>query len=95
MTALTLFITMVIYFALITPISGKWRWPAFRISTQTIAVRLCSLEIVERRQASDFTERQQGDPKETKDSAAVTALLTKNARNPELFGEEIEFRKEK
>jgi hypothetical protein len=34
-------------------------------------------------------------PKETKDSATVTALLTKNARNPELFGEEIEFRKEK
>ena len=34
-------------------------------------------------------------PTETKDSAAVTALLTKNARNPELFGEEIEFRKEK
>jgi hypothetical protein len=34
-------------------------------------------------------------PKETNDSAAVTALLTKNARNPELFGEEIEFRKEK
>ena len=34
-------------------------------------------------------------PKETKDSAAVAALLTKNARNPELFGEEIEFRKEK
>jgi hypothetical protein len=33
-------------------------------------------------------------PKETRDSAAVTALLTKNARNPELFGEEIEFRKE-
>ena len=33
--------------------------------------------------------------KETKDSAAVAALLTKNARNPELFGEEIEFRKEK
>ena len=33
--------------------------------------------------------------KETKDSAAVIALLTKNARNPELFGEEIEFRKEK
>jgi hypothetical protein len=33
--------------------------------------------------------------KETKDSAAVVALLTKNARNPELFGEEIEFRKEK
>jgi hypothetical protein len=32
--------------------------------------------------------------KETNDSAAVTALLTKNARNPELFGEEIEFRKE-
>jgi len=34
-------------------------------------------------------------PKETKDSAAVAALLTKNARNPELFGEEIEFHKEK
>jgi hypothetical protein len=34
-------------------------------------------------------------PKETKDSAAVAALLTKNARNPELSGEEIEFRKEK
>jgi hypothetical protein len=33
-------------------------------------------------------------PKETKDSAAVVALLKKNARNPELFGEEIEFRKE-
>jgi hypothetical protein len=34
-------------------------------------------------------------PKETKDSAAVAALLKKNLRNPELFGEEIEFRKEK
>ena len=34
-------------------------------------------------------------PKETKDSAALAALLTKNARSPELFGEEIEFRKEK
>jgi hypothetical protein len=34
-------------------------------------------------------------PKETKDSATAAALLTKNARNPELFGEEIEFRKEK
>lgn len=34
-------------------------------------------------------------PKETRDSATVAALLTKNARNPELFGEEIEFRKEK
>jgi hypothetical protein len=34
-------------------------------------------------------------PKETKDSATVVALLTKNIRNPELFGEEIEFRKEK
>jgi hypothetical protein len=34
-------------------------------------------------------------PKETKDSATVVALLTKNAGNPELFGEEIEFRKEK
>ena len=34
-------------------------------------------------------------PKETKDSAGVAALLMKNARSPELFGEEIEFRKEK
>ena len=34
-------------------------------------------------------------PKETKDSAAVVALLAKNASNPDLFGEEIEFRKEK
>jgi hypothetical protein len=34
-------------------------------------------------------------PKETKDSATVAALLTKNARNSELFGEEIVFRREK
>ena len=34
-------------------------------------------------------------PKETKNSTTAAALLTKNARNPELFGEEIEFRKEK
>jgi hypothetical protein len=34
-------------------------------------------------------------PKEIKDSDTVTALLTKNASNTELFGEEIEFRKEK
>jgi hypothetical protein len=34
-------------------------------------------------------------PKETRDSASVVALLTKNASNPELFGEQIEFRKEK
>ena len=34
-------------------------------------------------------------PKETKDSASIVALLTKNASNPELFGEEIEFKKEK
>jgi hypothetical protein len=34
-------------------------------------------------------------PKETKDSATVAALLTKNARNSQLFGEEIEFHKEK
>ena len=33
--------------------------------------------------------------KETRDSATVVALLNKNARNPELFGEEIEFRKVK
>jgi hypothetical protein len=34
-------------------------------------------------------------PKETKDSTAAAALLIKNAHNPDLFGEEIEFRKEK
>jgi len=34
-------------------------------------------------------------PKDTRNSATVAALLTRNARNPELFGEEIEFRKEK
>jgi hypothetical protein len=34
-------------------------------------------------------------PKENRDSATVAALLTKNARNPELFGEAIEFTREK
>jgi hypothetical protein len=34
-------------------------------------------------------------PKETRDSPTVVALLKKNAANPELFGEEIEFKKEK
>ena len=34
-------------------------------------------------------------PKETKDSRTVAARLTKNARNSQLFGEEIEFHKEK
>jgi hypothetical protein len=34
-------------------------------------------------------------PKDTKGSATVVALLSRNVRNPELFGEEIEFRKEK
>jgi hypothetical protein len=34
-------------------------------------------------------------PKDTKDSTAIVALLTKNAENPELFGEQIEFKKEK
>ena len=34
-------------------------------------------------------------PKGTKDSATVVALLTKNAQNPELFGEEIGFSGEK
>jgi hypothetical protein len=32
--------------------------------------------------------------KEIKDSGTVAALLTKNASNPELFGEEIEFKKQ-
>jgi hypothetical protein len=34
-------------------------------------------------------------PKEQKDSARVVELLKENARNPELFGEEIEFNKVK
>ena len=34
-------------------------------------------------------------PKESRASATVAAFLTKNAHNPELFGEEIDFRKEK
>jgi hypothetical protein len=34
-------------------------------------------------------------PKETKDSAAVAVLLEKNASNPDLLGEQIEFRKVK
>jgi hypothetical protein len=33
--------------------------------------------------------------KNTKDSATMVALLTKNAGNPELLGEEIEFGKQK
>lgn len=33
--------------------------------------------------------------KQAKDSATMVALLTKNAGNPQLFGEEIEFNKEK
>jgi hypothetical protein len=34
-------------------------------------------------------------PKEQKDSARVADLLKENAKNPELFGEEIQFNKEK
>jgi hypothetical protein len=34
-------------------------------------------------------------PKEEKDSARVAELLKENAKNPDLFGEEIEFKKEK
>ena len=34
-------------------------------------------------------------PKRIRDSADVVALLTKNAANPDLFGEEMEFQKEK
>jgi hypothetical protein len=34
-------------------------------------------------------------PKEQKDSARVAELLKENAKNPELFGEEIQFNKEK
>ena len=34
-------------------------------------------------------------PKETRDSATLVALLEKNVHNPDLLGEEIEFRREK
>jgi hypothetical protein len=34
-------------------------------------------------------------PKESRDSATVAALLTKNAHDPGLFGEAIEFTREK
>ncbi len=34
-------------------------------------------------------------PKEQKDSARVAEFLKENAKNPELFGEEIQFNKEK
>ena len=34
-------------------------------------------------------------PKEKKDSTAVAKFLKDNAKNPDLFGEEIQFRKEK
>lgn len=34
-------------------------------------------------------------PKKTRDSADVVALLSKNTGNPELLGEEIEFKREK
>jgi hypothetical protein len=34
-------------------------------------------------------------PKGIRDSVGVVALLTRNAGNPDLFGEEIEFKKEK
>ena len=34
-------------------------------------------------------------PKEQKDSARVIELLKENAKKPELFGEEIQFSKEK
>jgi hypothetical protein len=34
-------------------------------------------------------------PKEQRDSAGVTEVLKENAKNPDLFGEEIQFNKEK
>jgi hypothetical protein len=34
-------------------------------------------------------------PKEQKDSVTMAELLKENAKNPDLFGEEIEFKKEK
>ena len=46
----------------------------------------------------DLTLRNVSDkivPKDSKDPAAVAALLEKSAGNPDLFGEQIDFRKVK
>src|SRR5438034_2578344 len=97
MTASTSFITMEIFFALTTPdvaessfatvqdlnsSDRKFAYVIWKLSDDGKNLRLRSVndKIV---------------PKETKDSATIVALLTKNARNSELFGEEIEFKKEK
>jgi hypothetical protein len=87
---------MVICFGFITPTSRKCRLPAFRTELKRSRVCLCGLEIVgDGTRLSLRNVNRNVIPKDTKDSATVAGLLTKNARNPELFGEEIEFRKEK
>src|SRR5438067_4837232 len=97
MTASTSFITMEIFFALTTPdvaessfatvqdlnsSDRKYAYVVWKLSDDGKNLRL--------RNVNDKVV-----PKETRDSATVVAILTKNASNPELFGEEIEIRKEK
>ena len=88
--------TTVICFALITPTSRKRRSPVFKTSThdRKYAYVVWKLYDDDKRLSLRNVNRKV-IPNETRDSATVAALLTKNARNPELFGEEIEFRKEK
>ena len=83
----------VIFFVLTTPTSRKHLSRPFRTSTRTIGSTLTLSD-----DGNHLTLRSVNDkviPKGTKDSATVVALLTKNARNPELFGEQIEFKQEK
>jgi hypothetical protein len=63
-------------------IDGKYAYVVWKLSDEGKNLRL--------RSVNDKVV-----PKGTKDSASVVALLTKNATNPELFGDEIEFSKEK
>src|SRR5438067_789394 len=57
-------------------------------------VCLRHLEIVGRRQELEIAERQrQGGPKENQGLSHHSCIPDKNASNPELFGEEIEFKK--
>jgi hypothetical protein len=89
--------TTVLFFALTTPTSPKHLSQLFRTSTRAIASMLLSFWKLSD-DGKNLRLRSVNDQvvlKETWDSATVVALLTKNARNPELFGEEIEFQKEK
>jgi hypothetical protein len=53
------------------------------------------LEAVGRQQATEITQvNRDVIPKEKKDSTAVARFLKDNVKNPDLFGEAIEFNKE-